>query len=192
MTTEKTPVLGLTIAALVLLAVFGMQRVLLSRAGGDTVASVVNELPPAAAGLKSRLGGIVAVGQVTGIYIELGTNLYISVDRAPSTLRKSAARYVNVEFPQALVKDYEADSAIVKVLDPAVEMGDVVEVKFVEDGTSVGLNNGTRVTQVVAAHDTEMAKAFVQKIAARKAAVKPLAMQDKTPVPGDTAAHSVR
>lgn len=192
MTTEKTPVLGLTIAAVVLLAVFGIQRTLLNRAGGDNVAAVVNELPPAAAGLRSKLDGTKAVGQVTGIYVELGTNLYVSIERAPASLRKSATRYVNVEFPESLVKEFDTDSAIVKALDPAVEVGDVVEVKFVENAYAVGLNNVTRVTQIVAPHDTDMAKSFVQKIAARKAAVKPVALQDKTPVPGTDAGHTVR
>lgn len=186
MTTEKTPVLGLTVAALVLLSIFGIHRTLLNRAsvGGDSVANVVNELPPAAAGLRSKLDGTKAVGQVTGIYVELGTNLYVSIERAPASLRKSATRYVNVEFPESLVKEFDTDSAIVKALDPAVEVGDVVEVKFVENSYAVGLNNVTRVTQIVAPHDTDMAKSFGQKLAAHKAAVKPVAMGDATPIPG--------
>ena len=158
----------------------------------DSVANVVNELPPAAAGLRSKLDGTKAVGQVTGVYVELGTNFYISIERAPAALRKTATRYVNVEFPESLVKDFDTDSAIVKALDPAVEVGDVVEVKFVENAYAVGLNNVTRVTQIVAPHDTDMAKSFVQKIAARKAAVKPLALQDKTPVPGADSGHNTR
>jgi hypothetical protein len=192
MTTEKTPVLGLTVAALVLLSIFGIHRTLLNRAsvGGDSVANVVNELPPAAAGLRSKLDGTKAVGQVTGIYVELGTNLYVSIERAPASLRKSATRYVNVEFPESLVKEFDTDSAIVKALDPAVEVGDVVEVKFVENSYAVGLNNVTRVTQIVAPHDTDMAKSFGQKLAAHKAAVKPVAMGDATPIPGAGTSHS--
>ena len=98
MTTEKTPVLGLVVAAVVLLAVFGIHRTLLGRAaaGSDSVANVVNELPPAAAGLRSKLDGTKAVGQVTGVYVELGTNFYISIERAPAALRKTATRYVKI------------------------------------------------------------------------------------------------
>ena len=181
MTTDKSPVLGLTLATLVVFAVFGINRYLVSHSASspDSVASTVNELPPAAAGIKSRLDGTKAVGQVSGVYVELGTNLYVSIERAPASLRKTANRFVNVEFPESLVKDFDSDSAIVKALDPAVEVGDVVEVKFIENGYAVGFNNVTRVTQIVATRGTEMAKSFELKIAARKVALKQIALRDK-------------
>jgi hypothetical protein len=65
-------------------------------------------------------------------------------------------------------------------------------VKFVENGDAVGLNNVTRVMQVVAPHDTDMAKLFTQKIAARKDTFKQAALLGKSPVPGADAGHSVR
>jgi hypothetical protein len=186
MTTSRSQVIGITAAAFVIFAVFGINRYLVSQSGGagDNVASVVNELSPsaagAAAGLKSKLDGTKALGRVAGVYLELDNNFYISVERAPSVLRKTARRYVEIEFPESLVKDFDSSSVVVRAVDPNVEVGDVVEVRFTENTYAVGMENVTRVTQIVAPHDTDMARTYEQRIAARKTAVRALALQDKT------------
>ena len=50
----------------------------------------------------ARLGGATAAGRVTAVYVRLGQGLFLSIERAPSTLRNHAERWVEVQFPNAL------------------------------------------------------------------------------------------
>ena len=192
---QKSPLTGLIVAGLVVFGVFGINRYLVNRAApaGDSVANAVNQMEPSAAGteraltaLRNELDGKTVVGQVGDIYVELAPNFYLSIERAPSHLRKTARRFVDVEFPDALSKSLDTASLIVRASDTEVQKGDVVEVKFVEGFGAVGTEGITRVTQVVAPRDTDLAKSFAQRIAARKATGKAVAMGDASP------AHEVR
>lgn len=177
MNESSKPVYGLIAAGLVIFAVFGIHRYLADRSADETgaIGAEIEALPASASGTArggtaplSRLNGLEAVGQVAAVYVMLGSNFYITVERAPASLRKTAARFAVVEFPDPLARDFDAPSVMVKSPDSAVEIGDVVAVRFVEGFSSVGHDNVSRVTEVIAAHDSEESKALARRIAARK------------------------
>jgi len=187
MTTTKNTNIWIIVAGLGIFSVFAINRVLLSQSlnEADAVAAAIDVMPPTAAGtarsgagLMSSLDGLETAGQVAAIYVTLGPKIYVSIDRAPVSLRKTAARFAVVEFAEPLSPEFDAVSVIVKSPDAAVAVGDVVSVKFVEGFSAVGRDNASRVTQVLAAHDSDESKVCARRIVARKNTASPVVVAE--------------
>lgn len=158
------------IAAVLVVAAFGIGRYtapVQGVGGGDAVVKAINALPPTASG-DSSLEGTVATGRVAAVYVELGKDLYLSLDRAPGNLRNSARRFVEVEFPESLRKDRNLTSFVIRNVGVSVDVGDLVEVKFVDKENAVGNDHVTRVTQLIARKDSDLARNYEQRILVRK------------------------
>jgi hypothetical protein len=150
----------------------------------DSVSSVVDSLPPTAAGLPSSqapvapaqaqrsetyLGGTVAVGRVAEVYVKVGENVFLAVEQAPQHLRNSAERWVDVQFPELLANDTGSARALLDRGEAGVRVGDVVEIKFAHKTNSryFPVKELTRVTELVAGRDQPLARDFERRILAR-------------------------
>jgi hypothetical protein len=169
MNISRSQAIGITVAVLAVFAAFGGGRytALNPVDSGDKVVDAINALPPTSFGEPS-LEGTIATGRVAGVFVELGRDLYLSVDKAPGNLRNSGRRFVEVEFPESLRKDRNVTSSIIRNVGVNIEVGDLVEVKFVDKENTVGNDHVTRVTQLVARKDSDLAKNYEQRILVRK------------------------
>jgi hypothetical protein len=147
----------------------------------DMVSSTIEALPPTSAGQPSTLapaeaqrpaaylGGTVAAGRVSEVYVKVADNVFLAVDRAPPHLRTSAERWVDVEFPELLANDTGSARAVLNRSDVRVAVGDVVEIKFAhkDNPRYFPVKELTRVTELVASKDQMLARDFERRILAR-------------------------
>ncbi len=153
----------------------------------DKLALDINALSPTAAGAPSSseitppaatrsgegyIGGTKATGRVAGIYLKVNQGVFLALDRAPETLRKTAERYVDVQFPELLANGSGAARAFLSDSQSAVVVGDIVEIKFAhkaskETARFFPVKEITRVTELVARRDETLARDFEQRIMAR-------------------------
>lgn len=148
-----------------------------------SIGSAIDALPPSGAGLaiasehaspkappaEMYLGGAKATGRVAEIYVKVAQNVLLAVNQAPEHLRKSAERWVDIEFPDLLANDTGSARAVLNPSEAGVEVGDVVEIKFAhkDNPRYFPVNELTRVTAFVARKDEMLAKDFERRILAR-------------------------
>ncbi len=129
-----------------------------------------------AAGEPSRkdgyIGGSHATGRVSDVYLKVGSSVFLTLDRAPESLRKSAERRVDVQFPDLLANGASAASAFISDAQTSIGIGDIVEIKFAHKsnaGTApyFPVKEITRVTKLVAKRDEMLAKDYAQRILSR-------------------------
>jgi len=149
----------------------------------EAVSSVIDALPPSAAGQPSSmapapveaqrpeayLGGTIATGRVAEVYLRVADNVFLAMDRAPAHLRNSAERWVDVEFPELLANETGSARAILNRSDAKVAVGDVVEIKFAhkDNPRYFPVKEVTRVTELVASKDQLLARDYQRRILAR-------------------------
>lgn len=153
----------------------------------DRLAHELNAMPPSAAGMPSSgavqtpltgerkegyVGGTKSTGRVSGIYLKVAQGVFLSMDRAPETLRKTAERWVDVEFPDVLANGAVAARAFISEAQAGVGIGDIVEIKFAHNASRetaqyFPVKEITRVTELVAKRDEMLARDYEQRIVAR-------------------------
>jgi hypothetical protein len=153
----------------------------------DQLSVDINGLSPSAAGMPSSsestppvaqkpgdgyIGGTKATGRVAGVYLKVNQGVFLALDRAPETLRKTAERYVDVQFPDLLANGSGAARAFLGDAQSGVTVGDIVEIKFAhksgkETASYFPVKELTRVTEVVAKRDEMLARDYEQRILAR-------------------------
>ena len=113
-----------------------------------------------------RLAGATAAGRVTAVYVRLGQGLFLSIERAPSTLRNNAERWVEVQFPNALDNGVAEAPAYVNEAYANVEVGDAVEIRFAHPERSrvFPVPEVTRVTAVIAKSHEPLARLYQRRI----------------------------
>jgi hypothetical protein len=114
----------------------------------------------------ARLGGATAAGRVTAVYVRLGQGLFLSIERAPSTIRNNAERWVEVQFPHALENGVAEAPAYVNDTHANVEVGDAVEIRFAHPERSrvFPVPEVTRVTAVIAKSHEPLARLYQKRI----------------------------
>ncbi len=148
-----------------------------------SVGSAIDALPPSGAGPRMSpmqaapkapspelyLGGAKASGRVAEIYVKVSENVFLAVNQAPEHLRKSAERWVDIEFPDLLANDIGSARAVLNQTEAGVQVGDVVEIKFAhkDNPRYFPVKESTRVTEFVAGRDDMLAKDFARRILAR-------------------------
>ena len=129
-----------------------------------------------AAGEPSRkdgyIGGSRATGRVSDVYLKVGSSVFLTLDCAPETLRKSAERRVDVQFPDLLANGAGAASAFISDSQSSIGIGDIVEIKFAHKSSKetvpyFPVKEITRVTELIARRDEMLAKDYAQRILAR-------------------------
>jgi hypothetical protein len=151
----------------------------------QSISSAIDALPPSAAGQpsalapapvpgevqrpESYLGGTIATGRVSDVYIRVADNVFLAVEQAPEHLKKSAERWVDVQFPELLANDTGSARAILNRSDTRVAVGDVVEIKFAhkDNPRYFPVKELTRVTELVASKDQLLARDYERRILAR-------------------------
>jgi len=118
------------------------------------------------------IGGSHATGRVSDVYLKVGSSVFLTLDRAPESLRKSAERRVDVQFPDLLANGASAASAFISDAQTSIGIGDIVEIKFAHksnEGTApyFPVKEITRVTKLVAKRDEMLAKDYAQRILSR-------------------------
>jgi hypothetical protein len=187
--TERSVSLILVIVTGAMLAlIFGLSnRDVSGPSRAEQLAVDLNALSPSAAGIPSTsdiappiaprsgdgyIGGSKATGRVAGIYLKVNQGVFLALERAPETLRKTAERYVDVQFPDLLANGSGAARAFLSDAQASVGVGDIVEVKFAHKGgkdsaSFFPVKEITRVTEVVAKRGEMLATDFEQRIMAR-------------------------
>ena len=124
---------------------------------------------PKAPAPEAYLGGTKTTGRVAEVYIKVAENVFLAVNQAPEHLRKSAERWVDIEFPDLLADDIGSARALLNQSQAGVQVGDVVEIKFAHKNNPryFPVKEVTRVTQFVASRDEMLAKDFERRILAR-------------------------
>lgn len=184
-----------------------------SRAGEDTpgvdsrpgVEKLINGLPASAVGVASSreipaaqpkggdyLGGTAAAGRVAGIYLKLASGLFISIEQAPNSLRYSAERWVEVQFPETLGNGVGEAPALVDSSRANVEVGDAVEIRFAHPLRSsvFPVLEVTRVTAIVAKNYESLARELENRINGRLEANSTASLSKKLPADAQTPAIS--
>ena len=156
----------------------------------DKLSHDLNAMSPSAAGLPSAhalretpkesresrtdgdVGGTKATGRVSDIYLKVAPGVFLALDRAPETLRKSAERWVDVDFPDLLANGAGAARALITASQSGIQAGDIVEIKFAHKSTREAaqffpVKETTRVTELIAKRDEMLAKDYEQRIVAR-------------------------
>jgi len=151
----------------------------------QSASSAIDALPPTAAGQpsslapapvagsgerqESYLGGTIATGRVAEVYIRVADNVFLALNQAPEHLKKSAERWVDVQFPELLANDTGSARAILNRSDTKVAVGDVVEIKFAhkDNPRYFPVKELTRVTELVASKDQLLARDYERRILAR-------------------------
>lgn len=153
----------------------------------NSVSTFIDALPASGAGLPSSLpaaqtplaapvpaqdtylGGSVATGRVAQVYVKVAENVFLSIERAPQQLQANGERWVDVQFPQLLANGAGAARAVLERGDAAVQVGDVVEIKFAhkDNPRFFPVKEVTRVTEVVANKNEMLAKDMQRRILAR-------------------------
>ena len=118
------------------------------------------------------IGGSRAIGRVSDVYLKVGSSVFLTLDRAPETLRKSAERRVDVQFPNLLANGAGTASAFISDSQSSIGVGDIVEIKFAHKNSKEAVpyfpvNEMTRVTELIARRDEMLAKDYAQRIYAR-------------------------
>jgi hypothetical protein len=169
----------------------GMAMLMSMPAESDTLESgpsspvgrAIGALPPSGAGMPMLrtqaspkapppgvyFGGAKATGRVAEIYVRVAENVFLAVNQAPEHLRKSAERWVDIEFPNVLANGIGSARAVLDQSEAAVQLGDVVEIKFAhkDNPRYFPVNEVTRVTKLVARSDEILANDFERRILAR-------------------------
>lgn len=172
----------------------------------ESVANLIDALPSTASGQPSSLagaaaqkqppeaylGGKLATGRVSEVYIKVADNVFLSLDRAPEHLRATAERWVDVEFPELLAGDTGSARAFLNRSDAKVAVGDVVEIKFAhkDNPRYFPVKELTRVTDLVASKDQMLARDYERRILARNSApanTQPQWLSKAVPATTDTA-----
>ncbi len=182
------------VLVLVTAALLSMIFTLSSHNGGvaarqENLGHDLNAMPPSAAGMPSSgaaqeqlggerkdgyIGGTKSTGRVAGIYLKVAQGVFLSIDRAPETLRKTAERWVDVEFPDVLANGSVAARAFINEGQAGIRSGDIVEVKFAHKTSGDAaryfpVKELTHVTELVAMRDEMLARDYEQRIFARNA-----------------------
>ena len=148
-----------------------------------SVGSAIDALPPSGAGPRMSpmqaapkapspevyLGGAKASGRVAEIYVKVSENVFLAVNQAPEHLRKSAERWVDIEFPDLLANDIGSARAVLNQTEAGVQVGDVVEIKFAhkDNPRYFPVKDVTRVTEFVARKNEKLARDYQRRILAR-------------------------
>ena len=148
-----------------------------------SLGSAIAALPPSAAGLpvsppqaapnapppEAYLGGTKATGRVAEVYVKVAENVFLAMNQAPEHVRKSAERWVDIEFPDLLANDIGSARAVLNQSEAGVQVGDVVEIKFAhrDNPRFFPVKEVTRVTEFVARRDEMLAQDFARRILAR-------------------------
>lgn len=148
-----------------------------------SVGNAIDALPPSGASMpaslapapaqasrpEAYLGGTVAIGRVSEVYVRVAENVFLAVDQAPEHLRNSAERWVDVQFPELLANNAGSARAVLNRSDAGIEVGDVVKIKFAhkDNPRYFPVKEVTRVTEFVARKNEMLAKDFERRILAR-------------------------
>ena len=137
-------------------------------------AAGIDALPPSGAGVPSGQGETMATGRVAGVYLETGQGVFLALDQTPAHLRTTAARWVDVEFPDLLANGSGAARAMIDASQPSIGVGDLVGIKFgqtpnANDARPFPVAQPTRVTGLVAKRDEKLAADYERRILARTA-----------------------
>jgi len=151
----------------------------------SSVADAIDALPPSGAGFaampappktpQAYLGGSKANGRVAEVYVKAADNVFLALNQAPKHLQESGERWVDVEFPELLANDVGSARAVLNQAEAAVQVGDVVEIKFAhkKNPRFFPVKERTRVTQFVARKGEMLAKEFERRIIARTRGSEP-------------------
>jgi len=124
---------------------------------------------PKAPAPEAYLGGTKTTGRVAEVYIKVAENVFLAVNQAPKHLRKSAERWVDIEFPDLLANDIGSARAVLNQSEAGAQVGDVVEIKFAhkDNPRYFPVKEVTRVTEFVARKDEMLARDYARRILAR-------------------------
>ncbi len=189
MTEKSVPLLLLMVAGAILAMIFTISsHDGVGLAAPAQFAGELNALPPSAAGLAAAselnqpaketapadgyIGGTRATGRVSDIYLKLDQGVFIAIDQAPESLRRSAERWVDVQFPELLANSTGAARAFISKAQANIGPGDIVEIKFAHKSSRDSsqffpVKEITRVTELVAGRDEMLAKDYERRILAR-------------------------
>lgn len=189
MTEKSVPPLLLMVAGAILAMIFTISsHEGVGFAAPAQFAGELDALPPSAAGLSAGnelnqparqtpaadgyIGGTRATGRISEVYLKVGQGVFLSLDQAPESLRRSAERWVDVQFPELLANGTGAARAFISDAQANVGPGDIVEIKFAHKSSRDSsqffpVKEITRVTELVAGRDEMLAKDYERRILAR-------------------------
>ena len=123
---------------------------------------------------RTDIGGTVATGQVTQVYVRVEQGVYLAWDRTPEPLRRKGEVYADVRFPEALANGADSTLAYIGRGVDDLRAGDIAEVRFahravaaVGAASAFPVREVTRMTELVARNGSPMARDIERRILAR-------------------------
>ncbi len=163
-----------------------------NRASGD----IMQGLPPTALGRPleqpsaapsepnlqpddSGQPGSTVRGRVSRLYYRAQDNIFVAAEYTPAHQRLPQNLYVEIEFPDRLKSG--AQSMLGRAVDDVADarVGDIVSLRLAHrhDPKTFPVRETTKVTGLIAGHDTELARAYERRIVARKSGAAVYAAQ---------------
>jgi hypothetical protein len=106
---------------------------------------------------------------VKAFYVRVENNVMLALERTPQHLRKPENLYVDIEFPDLLRNGAGSATGLLGEAYEGAQVGDIVALRFANrhDPKFFPVRETTKVTQLVARKDTELARDFERRILAR-------------------------
>lgn len=141
--------------------------------------------PPALQPEDSGQPGSTVRGRVAQIYVRVQEGVYLALERAPQHLREAKNLYVEIEYPDALKSGETGVRGYVGEGHENLRVGDIVAVRLAHKHQPkvFPIREITRVTELVAPRDSELARAFERRILARQAAGTAVARESERAAP---------
>jgi len=125
-----------------------------------TAVGVIGSRGASAQSPETYFGGTTAIGRITEVYVKGGDNVFLALKHAPQHLRKSADRWVDVEFADLRANEIASARTVVNRSQAGVQVGDVVEIQFAhrENPRYFPLKEFPRVTAFIAVKNETLAR----------------------------------
>jgi hypothetical protein len=136
----------------------------------------LDEPGPASAAPQIRLQpddrgepGTSVQGRVARLFVRADDNILIQLERVPPHLRDLAKLWVEIEFPEVLQTGALSALGALGADHASVQAGDIVAMRIAHkhDPKMFPVRELTRVTEVIAKRDTELARMYELRIAER-------------------------
>ena len=136
---------------------------------GSPAPGLVPAPAPGPDAAKPSLAGLEAQGRVKAFYVRVENNVMLALERTPQHLRKPENLYVDIEFPDLLRNGAGSATGLLGEAYEGAQVGDIVALRFAHrhDPKFFPVRETTKVTQLVARKDTELARDFERRILAR-------------------------
>lgn len=118
-------------------------------------------------------------GRVSQVYVRMHDNVFLAADRAPRHLHNPEQMFVEIEYPDLLRNGSGTTRAKLSATFDGVGVGDVVSVRLAHKHNPkfFPVRETTRVTELVARRNSELARAYENRIMARTTGAGLLAAQ---------------